>query len=395
MQITVVGGTYREHCQDPPIDRLLGSGMRAAGLLTSLGDDVEFLTAIDDSSVPELKAVSAVLRVSTDASRRTDPITFGYETPLHPCTRQGRGSTVARHVTGENVLLFGMIEAAWTVHANRLVIDPQHGEVADLLTAASAGAVTLILNEHEARRAAGNPDAEQAAIELLGSGIEVVVVKRGALGGVVAHRGELSRFGALATTTVHPVGSGDAFTAGYAHAWIGGADPLAAARFASRVAGAHSLAGTAQLLAHWSETLPDPLPYPGEVIPRIYLAGPFFNVAQRALIRTISRALTNLGAEVFSPLDEIGHGGDEVAAKDLDGLAGCHSVLAVLDGHDPGTLFEVGWATHAGIPVTGLAEHPDDHGWTMLRGTGSVITGDLSSAAYHSVWSAIRASTTP
>lgn len=386
MQITVVGGAYREYCVEPAIDRLVGSGLRAAGLLASLGDDVSFHTAIDDASLPEFNAVCASLRVTPAAVRRTGPVAFTYETPVHSTTRHGQASADPLHVDGDYMLMFGMVETACTVHAQTLVIDPQHSPVDDVLGSAAASRLTLILNEHEARRATGNDDVEQAAMELLGSEAEAVVVKRGALGALVAHRDTINHVGAIPTDRVQPLGSGDAFSAGYSHSWFGGADPIAAAQFGSRVAAAHSLIGTPCLQPGCLDALASPLPYPQDASPRVYLAGPFFTVAQRQLIRTLRRTLIHLGAEVFSPLDEIGHGGDEVAEQDLKGLRGCHSVLAVLDGGDPGTLFEVGWATHAGIPVVGFAEHPDDHMWTMARGTGTPITRDLSSAVYRAVW---------
>ncbi|MBN7315800.1 nucleoside 2-deoxyribosyltransferase [Mycobacteroides abscessus subsp. massiliense] len=395
MTITVVGGTYREYCVEPAIDRLVGSGLRAAGLLASLGDDVTYITAVDEHSAPEFDAVCASLAVPARTVPRTGPIAFTYETPIHRTTAHGHATAEPLSIQGGTVLAFGMVETTWAVNADTVVIDPQHSGVNDLLKSVEARRITLILNEHEARAAADQSHVEQAALELLGQGVDAVVVKRGALGGLVAHGDTITTFGAIPTSTVHPLGSGDAFSAGFVHAWADGADPLTAAQFGSQVAAAHSLTGTPQISRGALDSLGQPLPYPTDATPRVYLAGPFFNTAQRHLIRTIRAALIHLGAEVFSPLDEIGPGGDEVAEKDLQGLQGCQSVLAVLDGADPGTLFEVGWATHAQIPVTGFAEHPTEHTWTMARGTGTTVNDDLSSALYNSVWSAIAASVAP
>lgn len=390
MPITVVGGTYREYCVEPAIDRLLGSGLRAAGLLSSLGDTVEFHTTINDDDAPEFAAVAMTLNVGVNTVDRTGPIVFTYETPISRTILRGEAASEPMHVDADCILAFGMVENDWTVRAKTLVIDPQHSPVAVLLDSARADRITLVLNEHEARNAAGHRDIEQAAIELSG-GLEAVVIKRGALGGIVAHNGSITTFGAIPTTEVHPLGSGDAFSAGYTHAWAAGADPITAAQTGSAVAAAHSMSGAAQVAPGQLDMLAAPLPYPREATPRIYLAGPFFNLAQRQLIRASRQALKHLGADVFSPLDEIGCGGDEVAEKDLEGLRGCHSVFAVLDGADAGTLFEVGWATRADIPVVGFAEHPDEHTWTMARGTGTIVSNDLSAALYNSIWSAIQA----
>ncbi len=78
-----------------------------------------------------------------------------------------------------------------------------------------------------------------------------------------------------------------------------------------------------------------------------------------------------------------------MAAQDMRGLRQCDSVLALLDGEDPGTLVEVGWALRAGIPVVGLADEAGDHAWTMIRGLEAEVTSDLSTAVYHAVWAGI------
>ena len=226
--------------------------------------------------------------------------------------------------------------------------------------------------------------------DFLARGVDLVVVKRGALGGILAYGERLEYFGAVPTVLVSPMGSGDAFSAGFAHAWqLERADPIEAVRFASKVAACHSTSGLAQVGEAVFSELPNPLPYPTVDAPKVYLAGPFFSVAERAMIRFVRRALHHLGAEVFSPLDDVGRGGDEVASQDIQGLMQCNSVLALLDGGDPGTLFEVGWACSAGIPVVGLADSAGDHSWTMIRGLGAEVTSDLSAAVYHATWAGI------
>ncbi|CPU63358.1 sugar kinase%2C ribokinase [Mycobacteroides abscessus] len=279
----------------------------------------------------------------------------------------------------------------WTVSATWAVVDPQHQPLPDALERVSAARVAVVLNEHEIRTQANNDDLNEAAQFVLQLGADVVVIKQGARGGLVATMTGVTPFGACPTETVDPIGSGDAFTAGFAHAWaIEGQTPERSAAFASRVAAGHSLTGVAGFAPAVLEVVPDPIAYVGGPGPQVYLAGPFFNIAQRQLVTLIRTALVQLGVEVFSPLHEIGRGGDEVAEGDLEGLRSSNSVLAVLDGADAGTLFEVGWATGAGIPVVGLAEEHRDHAWTMVRGTGGVVVPDLSTAVYQSAWAALR-----
>src|SRR3954469_19823852 len=98
MKITVIGGAYREYCVEPTVDRLVGSGLRAAGLLASLGDDVRFVTAIDEDSAPEFDAVCATLGVAAIATPRTGPIAFSYETPIHRSMQRGSARAESLHV---------------------------------------------------------------------------------------------------------------------------------------------------------------------------------------------------------------------------------------------------------------------------------------------------------
>jgi nucleoside 2-deoxyribosyltransferase len=90
---------------------------------------------------------------------------------------------------------------------------------------------------------------------------------------------------------------------------------------------------------------------------------------------------------VFSPLHEIGEGpGEVVAPQDLAGLDECQVVLAILNGSDAGTLFEVGYAVAKGIPVVALAQNMRPEDIKMPQGTGCTIVGDLATAIYQAIW---------
>jgi nucleoside 2-deoxyribosyltransferase len=65
-------------------------------------------------------------------------------------------------------------------------------------------------------------------------------------------------------------------------------------------------------------------------------------------------------------------------------------MIAIVDGEDAGTLFEIGYARDRGIPVVVLSENPRPEAMTMLEGSGCRITHDLASAVYHAVWAALE-----
>jgi nucleoside 2-deoxyribosyltransferase len=64
-------------------------------------------------------------------------------------------------------------------------------------------------------------------------------------------------------------------------------------------------------------------------------------------------------------------------------------MLAILDGCDSGTLFEVGYAVKEGIPVIALAQNLRASDTTMLAGsTQCHIVNDFATAVYHATWKA-------
>lgn len=380
---------------EPAINELRGSGLRAAALLASLGRGVSFSTCVDARAWAEAAAMFDCFGVEATVQERPGEMEFWYETPVSKARWRYDEEHQRLSAAGRHTVAFGMIDADWRISTDRLVLDPQHAPLDELLGAASvnSGDIAVVLNQHEASSITGLP-IRDAGFELLSRGPVAVVIKEGALGGMVFHGSRVDFYGAIPTLTTHTIGSGDAFTAGFAHLWFDNpTEPLAAARFGAKVAAAHSIVGTPQVTPAVLETLTPALPYAGNSDVQVYLAAPFFTTSERLFLETVMSALVGTGIRVFSPLHEIGAGGDDVAEKDLTGLAACHAVLALLDGGDPGTIFETGWAIKAGIPVVGFTAHPDSHDWTMLRGTGAILSDDLTSAVHSAAWAAIRAAT--
>lgn len=394
----VVGGTYEERVVVPSSSDLLGSGMRAAALLRNANARSELVTAIDDDSREEAKYVAAALGVSFKSLRtRDEPVGFSYATPIAAPEVTGpharlRGSTF--RIDADNVLAFGMVEipSGFKIRARTVVYDPQQPRDLEklVLDNVQSDVLVLVANESETRQLGGTRDVFAASNAVLDRypQVSVLVTKRGAAGSLVAERGRTPvPVGAHPTASVWPIGSGDAFSAGMAHGIEIGMDPVAAARVGSATAAfwcsTRSTNAPQTLLNGDSSQLPELL---APRAARIYVAGPFFTVAERWLVDVVARELGALGAVPWSPVDEVGPGGDEVAKKDLDGLLECDAVLALLDHNDPGTLFEVGWAIRHGIRVVGYGTNIDREGSKMLTGTDVELHSDLSTACYRAVW---------
>ncbi len=401
----VVGGTYSELVEVPEYqDDVSGSGMRAAAALRYA--DVSLVTAIDEMTSDAASAAAASLEVDRIVIERDQPVGFRYFTPVSDPAIDGPTASFDEPLRAEDeaVLVFGMIERGEiSVSAERLIVDPQRPR--DLVRIETTGLtwkkLAVVANRREIGALAniGETPEECARDVLETSGAEVVVVKDSGRGCLVVVQGreESVRVGPFPTRTIWPLGSGDIFAAGFAHAWSHGADPVEAARIASGCAawwcGSRPNAQSAipvrilngDPVASVLDTAGPELTIP-ERPPVIYLAAPFFSLPERWLIELCRDVLMGLGADVFSPFHDVGIGGDEVAEKDLAGLEGSDAVFAILESWDPGTVYEVGWAHKKGLPVVGFLNSAHDSRSKMLVGAGAEIHHDLSSALYRAVW---------
>ncbi len=396
------GGTYREEVDSTGYrEDLGGSGFRAASLLSGAG--VEFVTAVEDSFTPLLEGACGLLGITTRNVGRDRAVGFHYRAPFVDPMIRGHAADLndSLEVAGENVLAFGMVERGTRqITATALVYDPQSTD--DVLFTQEhppwdlPARLAISVNATETCAFTGGSNIEAAARQMADTlGAEVVVTKAGARGCLVTERQTLRQtwVGAHPTATVRKLGSGDVFSAAFGQAWCNGSDPVDAARFAS-AATAWWCDGNGLQLTPAALTGEPPNPGSDELdndgrAPLIYLAGPFFSIEQRWLIDQCKTFLEGAGARVFSPVHEIGLGGPEVAEADLAGLAECDAVFAILDGWDPGTLFETGWATARNIPVVAVGGTGHAEGATMLLGTGAEQHSDYTSAMYRAIWRGI------
>jgi nucleoside 2-deoxyribosyltransferase len=395
----VVGGTYSEVVVDPPFQRVVGSGLRAA---IELGEEcTRFHTSVSANDIAARATLASLLGdrwVSTDRSGRVE---FTYRTPVsRSAMAGGEGATFSLPVRldGGDAVLFGMVECdATVVGADRLVIDPQGSMSVDAIAACSADRICVVLNRHEVRAAAGAVGLGDAARQLREQlGCEAVVVKCGAAGALVCDSSGESVVGAVPSPRVWPVGSGDTFTSAFAAAWFAGATPreaiVAASKRTSVAVDAAHVASTTEVASPsfaWSASgacFDDP--------PTVYLAAAFETTAQRWLVDEVRSALRDVGVGVFSPLHDVGVVGDDPTAhvrRDLDGVVSCDAMLVLSDSCGRGTFVEAGVALNTGVPLVVLAERVADWQHTVLRGAGASFTRDLATSVYWAAWAALAA----
>lgn len=400
--LQVAGGTYLEVCRVPEWRHVYGSGARAACAASSLCRGTELHTYVGPDCEADLLALCNAFSVNVSAQFAPQTIAFQYfhglstptVTPLIHTLEPQQSLTVQ----GEAVLRFGMLEGTAKVAGTRVVYDPQ--SVFDPRPFSENGSkaqhLAVVLNRAEARVLVGNLDPVELADRVLAlMNARIVIVKQGADGALlVTDSGTREHIEAFETPAVFPIGSGDIFSAAFAALWAEGTvEPLPAARFAS-LAAAH-YCSTRSLPIPVSESdiraaVPELAALPPKKRPgkrRCYLAGPFFDLGQRWVVEEAKAALEGQGLEVFSPLHAVGHGQAQVVVpKDLQALDAADIVFGLVDGLDPGTLFELGYARSKGIPVVAFVQQESGESLKLLAGSDCHIERDFTTAIYRTNW---------
>jgi sugar/nucleoside kinase (ribokinase family)/nucleoside 2-deoxyribosyltransferase len=226
------------------------------------------------------------------------------------------------------------------------------------------------------------------------AGFDVTVIKCGRWGTIVVDGTTLvSLVPAFLAETRSVIGSGDTFAGAFAAQLVEGGDlPDAAyigAAAASLVIERQSnvpprglSAAVAAVRNSRARRFVNPVTLEKR---RIYLAGPWFSVAESMLVSELESALSNLGVAVISPRRDIGELGPrsttaevlDIGQRDFEAIDTCDLLVALLDGDDPGTLIEVGYAAHAKTPIVALASRPDAVPQPMRMAAGVVVTDTL------------------
>lgn len=396
----ILGGTYKEINEFAESVVIFGSGVRAVDTILELDKDIN----IDFYTCCQTYAINLQVRYASNSNLQlhitdSEDVIFHY---IHPFNLSGinprpdyfiRDRKVLK-VEGDDILVFGMIEAEFCIKANRAVYDPQNSvrPVLFSTTGSQVENLAYVLNVHEAKVLTGLDEIdEQAKFLFERENCRCVVIKNGAMGAYVYDSNAETRYNipVYITPKVSCIGSGDVFSASFSYFWFKGHSVEEAASLASKSVACYAATGTTDKLRQELEWFSYP-----ELIPKrkgqIYLAGPFFSFSQRWLVCEFYKALSQENVRVFSPLHDVGIGGTETVEPDIAGLECSDVILAIADGLDAGTMFEVGYAIKKGIPVVvfNSCEHCND--LQMLSGTGCEIVNDFATAVYKTIWHAIK-----
>lgn len=380
----VAGSVYVETCVTPRVRALMGSGGRAAMAVANLDTKVELHTFHPPICYGDLIANFEPFGISVLAHPSPSRIEFLYQYPL----AQPRISPIplpeagTARVSGEAVLRFGCLEGDFIIDGGRVVYDPQSGTASPFASNGSrAQQLAIVLNAQEALEITECPNIDEAAAALRHvEGAAVVVIKDGIAGAhVFLDDGSSRPVPPYDSATIYKIGSGDVFTALFAHHWVSGDDPVKAADAASRYT------------AHYVET--QQLPCPQSVPERrsrrplssvhVYLVGDSSTTAGIWLIDEARRALISLGAQVFSPYHDLLPGLDVTETLSVE-LMGSQVVVALSPGVGSAPFSLLRDALKSKKRVIAFAE--DDPTAARLRDLGCVVSGDLTKILYDTFW---------
>jgi len=397
--LAVIGGAYFETCQEPFWNELYGSGFRSAVALSQSGVEIAFHTYADTDSAKRLEILSSQLGINLHCHNTPASYHFGY---LHPLSEPSIFSAVKRESpldpisieTNNDVVCFGMMEGQALVKGRRVVYDPQSpGKPIPFgQNGSTAEELILVLNYDEAATLAGSVSLVDIAVHMIQQEkAHLTVVKNGPFGAFLI-RQDLSctPIPAYRTKRVWTVGSGDIFTSYFAlYYLVRGCSALDAAMQASLATAWYSENITLPVPDDLSGFAPTPFHQVDPTQKKVYLAGPFFTMSQRWLINEFLHVLEDIGFKVFSPFHDVGIGEpDEVVEPDLEGLKDADIIIAVLDGLDSGTLFEVGYAISMKKKVVGFCQNEPKESLTMILGSGVFVYDDFLTTIYQLVWHA-------
>jgi len=399
--MTIVGSTYKEKCHYPHWNELFGSGGRAVSALAELEDNITFFTylAKEEQKILSLNPIFNESHIALNISDIEQTVSFEYFNPLSIPQIYPSLDLINQNdnimVRDDTILRYGFLEGDAVVHGNKVVYDPQSSSNPKGFydNGSTADELIMILNLREARLLSGYDEIEDIKNSLLNQNTIALVIKLGPSGGVIITKEQTQYYSSYKSNKVFSIGTGDVFSAIFAHFWATkNEDLLVAAEYASK---AVSLYSANQQLPikydYFEKDFEKVIENKSETNKTIYLAGPFFNMEQRWLVEEARNNLIGRGFNIFSPFHDVGLGSaEEVVNKDIEGIHNSEVIFALLDGLDTGTIFEIGYAIALKKKVVIYVENERDEDLKMMEGTNCIIENDFTSAIYKTIWSTLE-----
>lgn len=374
----IVGGLYQELCCMPEWNAVFGSGVRAASAVSSLSPGSTLYTYSENSEndgIDLLKKQSVRLHIES----RPTGIVFSYFHPLsvpniQPPLDEAK-NLPPLNVSGDAVLRFGFLEGDAVVNAKRAVYDPQTPKKAAQFGAngSSAEELAVVLNEHELLSTTGLKDIDAAASKIVEQDATIVVVKRGVWGATVFEKnGRVTSIPAYRSSRVFKIGTGDVFSAIFAHYW---AEKKISAEYAADIA-SRTVAGYCGLrrLPVLEDDLSNLKPIAYKTPGTLLLLGDIETIGQRYTMEEARFVLDELGVDISCP--SLNYSSDRKIS----------ATLILADGADDKIQDYIKNAKRYSGPIVILNEKNQQISDNVYCKENFLYSSDFISAIYHSAW---------
>ncbi|MCJ8498610.1 PfkB family carbohydrate kinase [Chryseobacterium salipaludis] len=393
--INVLGGTYLEIDYDDISTELYGSGFRATKFLLENNCPTKYSTVGNSQTVTYLNEnKKAYKNFSFYCKEHHELIVFKYcfsldEPEIIP-SLQCISRLRTLNVSSDNIIVFGLLEAALSIQGQKVVYDPQTAERPEKFSEfGKAEELIYVVNKKEAQSIAGTDNIDEIIkyffqVEL----VTAFIIKNGPYGASLYLEDKIVNIPSYITYNVNKIGSGDVFTGSFGYYWMERKLSIEdAALYASR-----STAIYCDLKAYVDTSILENFKYreyKHEVLEKmqVYIASPFFSLSDLILIEKVRSAFLSFGINVFSPFHDIGIGDHaNIAKKDLEAIENSDIIFLVLDNLDSGTLIEAGYSMAKGKKMVAYHRTCTDDKLLMLKPANVDIFKHLTTAIYHTIW---------
>ncbi|ENW94081.1 PfkB family carbohydrate kinase [Acinetobacter dispersus] len=399
--ITIAGGIYEEYCMHPHRYNIFGSGGRAALAIAAMQGEVKLVSYCSSSILEVFKSHADLENFLLEVVDVPVNAKFHYTHALaEPLIYNITNDNPSLQVKEKNVIRFGLIEGTAIIDSEYAVYDPQNVVSPELFhsNGSKAEHLAIVLNQYEAKSLFKIDNVPELLETIaISQKAEVVILKKGPDGCLVYDHQikEIKHVPAFSTKKISKIGSGDNFVAHFGFAWMEQKKSAYEAALQASKATAYYCETEGFITPERLKTYsPSPIVLSEKIQngfkPKVYLAGPFFTLAQLWLIEEARKNLQDLGLDVFSPYHDVGKGSaEDVVEKDLEGVHECDLLFAIADGMDSGTIYEIGYARAISKPVIVYAENESEENLKMMEGSDCKIYKDYVTAIYHTLWMAI------
>ncbi len=392
--ISIIGGTYREINYDDILLEIYGSGFRACKFLLENKCNVDFHTSGNIDAMKYLNENKKVYNnFNFDCIHSEQLITFKYSFALDNPTIfpniLNLKKTKDIKVVKENIICFGMLETDFSVRGEKVVYDPQTAVKPKKFSEIGiANELVYIVNWNEAKSISSCDEINKIKEFFFEEEkVTALIIKKGPSGAKLFYDDKEYNIPSYITQNVNKIGSGDIFTGSFGYYWMH--KNLSIEECAILASKSTSLYCDKKAYIDTTDFEYDYTGFNGNHIEnkQVYLAAPFFSLAELILIDKIRNAFLEFGVKVFSPFHDIGMGDDEtIAKKDLEGIQNSDIIFFVFDNLDSGTLIESGYSLALNKKIIGYRRTGNKSDLLMLKPGNFNVFNNLTTSIYNTIW---------